>query len=806
MKTSLPCWPLGGWLLLSILAGVAGTAAENATPYSFTTLAGASTFGSTDGLGSDARFAWPQGMALDAAGNMYVADADNSTLRKVTPAGLVTTLAGKAGYYETVDGTGSDARFNFPFGVAVDHAGNIFVAELGGNVIRKVTAAGAVSTFAGLAGSSGTADGTGSAARFNGPFGMAVDSADNLYVAEMGNHTIRKITPAGVVSTFAGLAGVSGSADGTRSTARFMSPNYLTIDSAGTFYISDTGNHTIRRISPAGDVTTLAGTAGVSGADDGTGPAASFRNPQGVALDAAGNIIVSDQVNHIIRKITPAGVVTTIAGAVGVFGSADGLGLAARFREVSGLASDASGNLYTADSVDCTVRKITAAGAVTTLAGLGLDYTVGSTDGPGATARFSDLGSNAVGPGGEVYAADPLNATIRKVSPAGVVSTLAGSAGNSGSVNGTGGAARFYIPSGVTVDRTGTIYVADSGNNLIRKITPAGDVTTLAGTPEDFGSADGTGAAAGFFYPYAITTDAAGMIYVTELGNYTIRKITPAGAVTTLAGLAGAPGSADGPGSTARFRSPESIAVDAAGNVYVADIGNNAIRKITPSGLVTTLAATVGVTGRLTVDPAGNIFVAGLTIRKVATDGSVSTLAGLADAVGSADGTGSDVRFNDPHGIALDPAGNLYVTSDTTIRKGQLAGPPTITSHPQSQTVAPGASVQFSVAASGVSLLTYQWYFNGTPFTGATATTLSFSNARASDAGDYTVIVTNPGGSVTSNKATLTVTSTPVSPPPVASSGSGGGTTGPWFVVALFVLVATRALIPRRRFHAGPPA
>lgn len=804
MNSILSVRALRNWFSLLILSGLAGAAAEYATPYSFTTLAGMSSFGSTDGLGSDARFAWPQGVALDAAGNMYVADGDNSTIRKVSPAGLVTTLAGKAGYYETVDGTGSDARFNFPFGVAVDHAGNVFVAELGGQVIRKITPSGVVSTFAGVAGVSGMANGTGSNALFNGPGGLAVDSTDNLYVAEMGNHAIRKITPAGLVTTFAGLAGVAGSADGPGTAARFTSPNYLAIDAAGFFFVSDTGNRTIRRITPAGDVTTLAGTAGVSGAADGTGPAASFGNPRGIGVDAAGNVYVNDQTNHTVRKITPAGAVTTFAGAIGVFGSADGTGTAARFREPTGLATDNGGNLYTTDSVDCTVRKITPAGEVSTLAGLGLDFTVGSTDGPGTTARFSALGSTAVGLGGEVYAADPLNATIRKITAAGIVSTLAGSAGNPGSVNGAGSAARFYIPSGITVDRAGLVYVADSGNNMIRKITPAGDVTTLAGTPEDFGSADGAGAAAGFFYPYALATDAAGMIYVAELGNYTIRKITPAGDVTTLAGLAGVPGSTDGQGSAARFRSPESIAVDSGGNVYVADIGNNAIRKITPTGMVTTLAAMVGITGRLTVDHAGNIFVAGLTIRKVASDGSVSTLAGLAQAAGSADGTGSEARFNNPQGIALDPAGNLYVTSDTTVRKGQLAGPPTITVHPQSQSVAPGASVQLSVTASGVPPLAYQWHFNGSPFSGATNSTLNFANARASDAGDYTVVVSNGAGSTTSNKATVTVFAVSSPPPSSTPSGGGGGATGSWFSIALLMLAATRAAVARRRHTTLP--
>lgn len=800
MKASRFIRSLLPWLPVLYLTGAFGAAADNATPYNFTTLAGESSFGSADGLGSTARFAWPQGIAIDASGNLYVADADNSTIRKVTPAGLVTTFAGKAGYYATVDGTGSEARFNFPFGLALDHAGNLFVSELGSHVIRKVTPGGAVTTYAGLAGTSGSADGPAATARFNSPFGLVVDSMDNLYVAEMGGHTIRKITPAGVVSTWAGQAGTPGSADGTGTAARFKSPNYLAIDTVGFIYVSDTGNSTVRKISPAGDVTTLAGTAGQTGAADGTGPAASFGNLQGISVDAAGNVSLNDQTNHTVRKITPSGVVTTFAGTPGMSGSGNGTGSAARFYFPAGLVADTAGNLYTADSIDCTVRKISPAGEVTSLAGLGQDFAHGSTDGPGPQARFNPLGSPAVGPDGSVYTADPLNGTIRKVTTTGVVSTVAGTAGLRGSVDGTGSAARFYIPSGVAVDASGNVYVADSGNNTIRKITPSGVVTTLAGTAGVYAANDGTGPAAGFFYPYALAVDSGGTVYVAEVGNYTIRKVTPAGAVTTLAGQALHPGYVDGPGATALFSSPESIAVDKDGYVFVGDRLNNVVRLITPGGTVSTLEATRGLTGRVTVDLTGNLFVASTTIQKVTPGGAVTTIAGLAEAVGSADGTGSEARFNNPQGIAVDPAGHLFVTSDTTVRKGELAGPPLITQQPQSLTVTPGASVSFSIIASGVAPLTYQWFFNGTAFSGATSPQLNFASARGSDAGDYTVVVTNPAGTVTSNKATLVVSSTPAPPPPSSSGGgSGGGAMDRWFILALAVLAAARAREVHRR-------
>jgi len=310
----------------------------------------------------------PEGVAVDAAGNVYVANTFDHTIGKITPAGVVSTLAGLAGRSGSADGTGSAARFAGPKGVVVDAAGTIYVADSVNHTIRTITPAGVVGTLAGLANVIGSTDGTGSAARFNGPNGVAVDAAGNVYVADNNNHTIRKVTPAGVVSTLAGLAGTSGSADGTASVARFVFPAGVAVDAAGNVYVADAGNETIRRITPAGAVSTLAGLAGSSGSTDGTGGAARFKNPHGVAVDAAGNVYVGDKQNYTIRRITPAGVVSTLAGSAGIFGSADGTGSAARFLNPSGVAVDAGGNVYVADAGNSKIRKITPAGVVTTFA------------------------------------------------------------------------------------------------------------------------------------------------------------------------------------------------------------------------------------------------------------------------------------------------------------------------------------------------------------------------------------------------------------------------------------------------------
>ena len=333
--------------------------------------------------------------------------------------------------------------------------------------------------------------------------------------------TTPNATSNSIVSTLSGSVGVTGSVNGNLTAATFNGPSGLATDAAGNIYVADEFNHLIRKITPEGLVSTLAGNAGVSGSLNGTGTEATFNNPVGVATDAAGNVYVADQFNSLIRKITPLGVVSTLAGNAGVSGSENGTGSEARFNYPSGVATDAGGN---------------------------------------------------------VYVADQYNNLIRKITPSGVVSTLAGS-GQYSSVDGSSTAATFSYPSGVATDAAGNVYVVEPGNHLIRKITPSGVVSTLAGSGQA-GSADGTGTVATFSYPFGLATDAAGNVYVADQFNSLIRKITPSGVVSTLAGNAGMYGSVNGDGSQAKFNFPIGLATDAAGNVYVADKFNHLIRKI----------------------------------------------------------------------------------------------------------------------------------------------------------------------------------------------------------------------------------
>ena len=323
---------------------------------------------------------------------------------------------------------------------------------------------GRVSTLVG--GGGGYADGTGAAAQFSGTRGVAVDGSGNMYVADQSNNRIRKIVVAtGVVTTLAG-SGTLGNADGTGVAAQFNYPNGVAVDGSGNVYVSDQSNHRIRKIVVAtGVVTTLAGST--SGNADGTGVAAQFNYPMGVAVDGSGNVYVADQNNNRIRKIVVAtGVVTTLAGN-SAQGNADGTGAAAQFSSPNGVAVDGSGNVYVADLNNNRIRKIVVAtGVVTTLAG---SSTAGSGDGTGAAAQFNSPRGVAVDGSGNVYVAEQSNTHIRKIVVAtGVVSTLAGS--TSGYTDGTGAVAQFSNPSGVAVDGSGTVYVADTNNNRIRVV------------------------------------------------------------------------------------------------------------------------------------------------------------------------------------------------------------------------------------------------------------------------------------------------------------------------------------------------
>lgn len=352
-------------------------------------------------------------------------------------------------------------------------------------VLSGVAASGGQTTSLFAGGSIGSSDGTGASAGFNNPLNTAVDAAGNVYVADAGNHKIRKISPMGVVTTLAG-GGMAGFANGTGALATFKHPSALAVDASGNVFVSDQQNHSIRKITPAGVVTTFAGT-GSAGASDGTGTSASFSSPIGLAFDVTGNLYVCDYSNNKIRRITPSGVVSTFAGT-GTAGATNGALLSSTFRNPMGIAIDASGTIYVADRQNYLIRKITTSGTVSTLAGSGA---AGSANGTGAAATFNRPNAVTVDLSGNIYVADDNNNMIRRVTPTGLVTTLAGTT-TAGSLNGTG-SSQFSSPYGLSIDRQGTLYIAENSANRIRKVvTSAFTITPMPPAGLSFNNSNGS--------------------------------------------------------------------------------------------------------------------------------------------------------------------------------------------------------------------------------------------------------------------------------------------------------------------------
>jgi hypothetical protein len=736
-----------------------------AQSFVFSTLAGNAGYGSVDGPTNQARFDFPQGVAADSTGNIYVADTQNSTIRKIDPNGNVTTFAGKAGVRGQANGPGTQARFANPQSLAVDGGGNVYVADTANHTIRKITPDGVVSTLAGSPGVSGSSNGVNSGVLFNLPGGVAVDSAGVLYVADTRNSTIRKVTPVGtnwVGTTIAGVANANTNLDGTNISARFYWPSGIAVDTNLNLYVSDTGNNSIRKITPSGTnwitttlltvpapggiaidaasnilvaatsdntirkitwsgtnwvQSTLAGTSGLAGSTDGAAHC-SFNDPFGIAVLADGHILVADSLNNTIRRLTPGGTVSTLAGLSGGPGSADGEGSQARFDAPLGLAVDAAGTVYLADSENSTIRSITSAGLVTTLAGAATNL-AGSVDGSGAQASFNGPAAMVVDNSRNLYVADRLNNQVRKIIQTGtnwMVTTLAGRAGSvfygsiTNIVGGTTNVSVVLASKAAYTNYSGLITNVTAGvTNVVVVITNVPTLTngaqivhlatntfTLPAAPPKL---DGVGTNALFFHPSGLALDSQQNLVVADGGTNGLRLVTADGAVSTMTGSIGAYVVGT---NTLPFQST-AVAIDETGNLFVSDKGNNTIRQITASG-ATTIVGSPGLFGTadgsnavarfaspvaIALDGHHNLYVTDAlshTIRKIAhvgPDWVVTTVAGAAGVSGNLDDLGAQARFNNPSGIAFDNFGNVYVadTGNNSIRLGQPIASAPVTLH-----------------------------------------------------------------------------------------------------------------------------
>ena len=518
----------------------------------------------------------------------------------------------------------------------------VAVSNAGGSVTSSAAAlrVTGVSVLAGQIGGQGYADGPAAQARFWGPAALALDGAGNLYVADY--NAVRKITPAGDVSTIVGSPRTCGEQAGVGSEALLCYPYALALDSADNLYVADYAGTTVWRIDASASMTAFS-----------------------AAFNCIESLAVSGALLYVGDDSCSTGSIWTLD--TGAAGAPTHL-VSMPAGPIAGLSFDAAQNIYVAN--DTTIEEVTAGPAVSTLAGTASVH--GSADGQGPAAEFGCVpfyyGANLIGttgataiatlPSGTSYVADYCHNTIRKVTSTGVVTTFAGAAGVIGAKDGTGQAALFFQPAGLVLDPSGNLFVADYYNALIRKITPGGVVTTVAGQTPHSGHADGSAAQATFCVPFGVVADAAGNLYVTDTFNYVIRKITPAGSVTTLAGISGTPGFANGPGQSATFAYPQNIAIDTDGNLYVTDLLNQAVRKVTPAGVVSTFVGAGFFTQPegVAVDAAGNVYI---------TDHN-----GIYEAGPSGGAAVKIAALSGASAITVAPSGTLYITAGHPFTSG----------------------------------------------------------------------------------------------------------------------------------------
>jgi sugar lactone lactonase YvrE len=668
-----------------------------------TTVAGSrAAFSGDNGPADQANLNGPDAIAVDARGALYIADALNQRIRRVDASGTITTLAGNGVSGSSGDGgPATAAQLSNPWGAAVDKTGTIYFADSDNNRLRTIDATGRIATKAGgsTAGFSGDG-GPSQSARLSAPAGVAIDATGNIYIADTGNNRIRRIDVAGMITTVAGAGAAGSSGDGGQAKLALLNgPLGIAVDSAGNFYIADEANSRIRKVDVTGVITTIAGngTAGFSG-DGAQATKAAINFPRAVAVDGAGNVYIADTRNIRVRKVGTDGVITTFAGSGqrGFIGDG-GAATQAMMKAPHGLAVDLNGNLLIVDYGNNEIRRVDAKGIITRIAG----STVGAGPDGGAaiTAGLAHPRSVAVDAKGNFYISDFNNNCVWKVSPQGIITTLAGTRvpGFSGD-GGSAAAAQLSGPHGITADAAGNVYIADSKNNRVRRVGSDGIIVTVAGNGQLGAAGDGGPATVAVVGPpSAVALDGAGNLYISQQTTHTIRRVSPSGIITTIAGTGTAGYSGDGgPATQAQMRSPIGIASDSAGNLYIAEQPNNIIRKVSAAGIITTVAGngTQGFGGDggpatnasldgpfgVAVDRAGNIYLTDSRndrIRWVHRDGTITTVAGNGAPGFSGDGgSPTAAQLQGPHGVIVDAAGNLLIADSANDRIRRVTGVP----------------------------------------------------------------------------------------------------------------------------------
>jgi len=778
----------------AFLVAIAILCAQAVIAQNITTILGG---GNTTGEYVPAQIGTTQGgsVAIDAAGNVYIAEAYR--VRKITTTGIIYTAAGTGVAGHSGDGgPATAAQLESVQGIAIDAAGNLYISEYYSHVIRKVNTSGIITTIAGVAYSGGwSPDGTPAvSANLNSPWGMAFDAAGNMYFAEFGNHMVRKISVSGILTT---VAGGGSDGDGYPATsASLYYPRDVKINSAGELYIADASHYKVRKVNTLGIISTVAGTTfGFSG-DGGPATAAQLGYGMNIALDAAGALYIGDYNHPTIRKVDASGIIYTICGSgFGWYSGDGGPASAAAMEGPYGIVFNSAGELCLTDYNR--VRKINTAGIINTIAGNGFGLYNGDW-GPAQKAK-SDPMALLLDSVGNYFFFDRANYSIRKVNSGDTVVRIAGQETSGGSF---GGVPAFteHLPavSYMVMNHAGTIYFSSA--NMVEQITPTGILAWVTGDAT-YGYAGDGGPSWSCYYrtPQGLALDSVENLYIADMGNHRLRKLDMvSGIVNTVIGN-GLPGfSGDGgPAGAAQLNYPMSLVFDRKKNLYIGDWGNNRIRKVTRGGIISTFAGngTVGYTGdggpattakisfqSLATDDTGNIYFTdpvNNVIRKIDTFGTIVTVAGNGTTGFSGDGgPATNAAMANIYDLKVDHAGNIYVSDIDNHRIRYIcannAVTPAISITSTDDTICAGTSVTFTATYSGSGYLPQlQWIKNGVTIPGATSATYASSSLADGDAVRCVVTATVAERCATDDSAAsnlITMTVYPVPTPPSVSS------------------------------------
>ncbi len=663
------------------------------------------------------------GVAVDAQGGVLVSDFGNSRIRRVDPTtGIITTVAGggvcpDGGGFCGDGGPALAAVLSGPNGIAVDAAGDIFVADSGNDRIRRIDhATGGITTVAGGGSCPGYYCGDGgpaTSAKLGHPEGVGVDAGGNLFIADTDNQVIRKVDPAGIISTVAGTGSCGSLGDGLAATQAFLcNPFDVAVDGSGNLFIADTANSRIREVVAAtGRIVTVAGggptqNGGAYCGDGGPAVAACLNFPRGVAVDASGDILIADTLNVRVREVSIVGIINTVAG--GGTGPDGGPAVGAALAFPAKVAWHPDGAFEIADGNEGNrVRHVSPSGVITTTAGNGSSRYLGD-GGLAVDASVIATGIGLDGPG-NAYVTESGTPRIRRIDSSGIITTVAGNGavGYSGD-GGLATQAAFYVPGNAAGDAAGNFYIADSGNNRVRRVDASGVITTFAGNGTIGYSGDGVPATqTSVWQPLAVAVDRTGNLYIADNYNNRIRRVdVTTGIITTVAGGGTCANSGNfcgdgGLAIQAVLYYPVWVAVDGVNppDIYIADLGNNRVRRVDgATGVITTVAGNgmFGVSGdggpatqasvefpaSVAVDSAGKLYISESgdhRVRVVSASGTITTLAGT--GVGGYNGDGrpaSTAMLHDPSGLAVDSSGNLYIadTSNGRVRRVEAVAPP----------------------------------------------------------------------------------------------------------------------------------